>query len=305
MEGKNLRLVTKETGKTRSEGYLVSKTYTDLEEMEGPIKGCLRSLDQCRKPPTWAAFNRILSSNHPLVHRQLSSYDENSFQVVGNPFDRWVKGIAPADNIPTDGAMQCILTMANRDINSLSGTDRAQFLRQLIHELRDEVADDLFEAVRKTETLRQELTNVHDEVDRRVLASAEVIGVTTTGLAKRINALQHVNAKVIICEEAGEICEPHMLSALLPTIEHVISIGDHEQLRPQINNYNLSMESQRGLSYQLDRSQFERLSIGESGRPPFPVAQLNVQRRMRPEISRLIRPIYPRLTDHEVTKNLP
>lgn len=93
--------------------------------------------------------------------------------------------------------------------------------------------------------------------------------------------LQKVKCKVLICEEAGEIMEPHFLTALLPSVEHVISIGDHQQLRPQINNHNLSLESQQGAPYQLDRSQFERLSIGEPGRPRFPIAQLNVQRRSK------------------------
>jgi hypothetical protein len=101
--------------------------------------------------------------------------------------------------------------------------------------------------------------------------------------------------------------EAHMLSALLPTVEHFIQIGDHEQLRPQINNFiSLSLESKQGSLYKLDRSQFERLSVGEPGRLKMPVAQLNVQRRMRPEISKLIREtIYPKLGDHPSTTDLP
>jgi superfamily I DNA and/or RNA helicase len=139
------------------------------------------------------------------------------------------------------------------------------------------------------------------------LQGADVVGVTTSALAKRISLLKHVRCKVIICEEAGEVMEPHMISAMLPTIEHCIQIGDHEQLRPTINNFKeLSLESAKGLLYKLDRSQFERLSIGEKGRPSIPVAQLEVQRRMRPEISTLIREtIYPRLSDHTSTLNLP
>lgn len=132
-----------------------------------------------------------------------------------------------------------------------------------------------------------------------------MIGVTTTGLARRIATLKRLRSKVIMCEEADEILEGHMLSTLLPDIEHVIVIGDHQQLRPQINNFGLSLESQQGALYKLDRSQFERLAVGERGRSPFPVAQLNVQRRMRPEISSLIRSIYPDLVDHNVVRNLP
>ena len=100
--------------------------------------------------------------------------------------------------------------------------------------------------------------------------------------------------------------EAHMLSALIPSVQHLIQIGDHQQLRPQINDFSLSLESSQGGLYQLDRSQFERLSIGEHGRRPFPIAQLNVQRRMRPEISALIRcSIYQGLTDHETIIDLP
>ena len=100
--------------------------------------------------------------------------------------------------------------------------------------------------------------------------------------------------------------EPHILSALLPSVEHCIQIGDHQQLRPRIKDFKLSLESSQGHLYKLDRSQFERLSDRELGSSTLPVAQLNVQRRMRPEISTLIREtIYPRLLDHDSTFALP
>lgn len=31
--------------------------------------------------------------------------------------------------------------------------------------------------------------------------------------------------------------EPHILAALYPTVQHVIALGDPEQLRPLINRY--------------------------------------------------------------------
>lgn len=85
--------------------------------------------------------------------------------------------------------------------------------------------DDIFNAVKETETLKQCVAQVHDEVDRRVLETAEVIGVTTSGLAKRISVLRHIHTKVVICEEAGEVLEAHMLSALVPSVESLIQIG--------------------------------------------------------------------------------
>ncbi|CAP61981.1 uncharacterized protein PODANS_5_1320, partial [Podospora anserina S mat+] len=139
----------------------------------------------------------------------------------------------------------------------------------------------------------------------RILEEADVIGITTTGLAKNIAMLRGIGAKVVICEEAAEVMEPHLISAMMPGIEHLIQIGDHRQLRPQINNYGFSVETSRGKKFQLDRSQFERRAEGEPGLAPLPVAQLNVQRRMRPEISSLIRTVYPDLKGHDCVQNFP
>lgn len=92
-------------------------------------------------------------------------------------------------------------------------------------------------------------------------------------------------------------------SSILSPLVTMNSYG--HQLTTIIYNHNLSLESHSGAPYQLDRSQFERLSVGDPGRFSLPVAQLNIQRRMRPGISRFIKKIYPRLIDHDVTKALP
>ena len=55
-----------------------------------------------------------------------------------------------------------------------------------------------------------------------MLEEAHAIGVTTTGLAKRISVLQNVKCNVIICEEAVEVMESNMISALLPDVTHVV-----------------------------------------------------------------------------------
>ena len=231
--------------------------------------------------------------------------------MVGrSPFDIWIQETSGSEQLAEhqghDRLISSVLTQAASDVNRLSLHDRHRLLVHWIDEIRSDTTDELYEEMKTAQKLQKQMENVYDEVDRRILQDADVIGVTTTGLAKKTTIFKRLRAKVIICEEAGEVMEPHMLSAMLPSVEHFIQIGDHEQLRPQINNHDLSMESQQGQPYQLDRSQFERLSIGERGRPSFPLAQLNLQRRMRPEISAFIRQlIYPRLLDHEVTNSLP
>ena len=45
--------------------------------------------------------------------------------------------------------------------------------------------------------------------------------------------------QVVLVEEAGEVFEAHILASLAPTTEHLILIGDHEQLRPKPQLYAL------------------------------------------------------------------
>lgn len=45
--------------------------------------------------------------------------------------------------------------------------------------------------------------------------------------------------QIVVVEEAGEVFEAHILASLAPTTEHLILIGDHEQLRPKPQLYAL------------------------------------------------------------------
>ena len=100
--------------------------------------------------------------------------------------------------------------------------------------------------------------------------------------------------------------EAHTLAALLPSVEHAILIGDHEQLRPQINTYELQQDHPRGERYALDVSLFERFVRPKYGAPELPYCSLKTQRRMHPSISELVRStLYPQLKDHESVSKYP
>ncbi len=102
--------------------------------------------------------------------------------------------------------------------------------------------------------------------------------MTTTGAAKYKNVLRGVNSKIMIVEEAAEILESHLFTSINNNIEQLVLIGDHQQLRPSLNVLELSQ------NYNLDLSMFERLI--DNG---FQFSKLITQRRMRPEISEVMR----------------
>ncbi|TQV90192.1 NF-X1 finger and helicase domain-containing protein [Cordyceps javanica] len=312
LEGHNLRAVTQSESKSRFERYSLAMSYQDLDAAAESIKKILGRAHGALRHIRWENMQKYLSRYHPDIAAQFAETDEDGFEIVGrHPFDIWASLKTDADVTQDHGGeteldSDAILRKASISVNSLSASERQHLMDFWSMDRYKHAVDDLVETIEGTSTEQRQVSNIHDEVDRRVLQEADVIGITTTGLAKRMSTLQRLKCKVVICEEAGEVMEPHILSALLPTVEHIIQIGDHEQLRPQINNFGLSLESKQGMLYQLDRSQFERLSVGISGRPKIPLAQLEVQRRMRPSISSLVREtLYPDIQDHPSTCDLP
>lgn len=310
LEGYNLRDVAKAESKTKTEQYRAAKAFKTLNQCEEDARDALERLHSTYRQAKWRSFSRHLSDKYPKIHKQLHNKDEDGFTTTGpHPFDAWKSNGAANQNRATNDFMnaESILEQANANVHSLNRAQRQVLLALWAEEVCLETVASFSATIDEAVETRTVLNNIHDEADRRVLQEADVIGVTTSGLAKRIDVLQHLKCKIIICEEAGEVMEPHMISAMLPSVEHCIQIGDHEQLRPSINNFrDLSLESKQGSLHKLDRSQFERLTIGEKGRLSMPVAQLEVQRRMRPDVSTLIREtIYPRLVDHSSTLKMP
>ncbi|XP_056376825.1 NFX1-type zinc finger-containing protein 1-like [Hyla sarda] len=129
---------------------------------------------------------------------------------------------------------------------------------------------------------------LRNQEDLLILQEADIIGMTTTGAARLRNLLQNVQPKIVIVEEAAEVLEAHIITTLSSSCQHLILIGDHQQLRPSTTVYELAK------SFNLEVSMFERLI-----RMKVPYVRLDYQHRMRPEIAQLLTPhIYDKLENH-------
>ncbi|XP_047105810.1 NFX1-type zinc finger-containing protein 1-like [Schistocerca piceifrons] len=126
---------------------------------------------------------------------------------------------------------------------------------------------------------------IRDSEDLELMREAHVIGMTTTGAARKQPLLQELKPRIVIVEEAAEVLESHVVVSLTKDCEHLILIGDHKQLRPSTAVYEL------GKKFNFDISLFERML-----RNGMHYDCLEVQHRMRPDIANLITPtIYPTL----------
>ena len=169
-------------------------------------------------------------------------------------------------------------------------------------EWESEMLNDRLDAVRTAGTRYQDaldrISSVYMERDLVVLRQKRVIACTTTAAAKYVQCLKSVYPGVLLVEEAGEILESHILTALGPDTKQMILIGDHKQLRPKVH-HDLSVE--KGDGYDLNRSLFERLVLRD-----YPHHTLHQQHRMRPELAEFVRDLtYPDLVDAARTKNRP
>ncbi|CAG8553663.1 12049_t:CDS:10 [Funneliformis mosseae] len=200
-----------------------------------------------------------------------------------------------------DGDRDLETLLEDTDVWNMSRVERKRLHDHLREAIRKEVIIDLADFEMKHTAKRKEIEDINDEGRREILENCQVIGLTTSGAAKYQSLIRSVAPRIIIVEEAGEVLEAHILSALTPSTQHLILIGDHLQLRPHIATYTLSVDSQPGEYFMLDRSLFERL-VNEG----VTMSQLTIQRRMRPEIADLIRgTLYPKLTDGTNTREYP
>lgn len=189
------------------------------------------------------------------------------------------------------------------DVWAMSMSERKRLMDSWKPEAQSYMMDEMKRLLQQLEDAKKAKNNAYDDFRRTILRQTHVIGMTTNGAAKYQSLIAAVAPKIIICEEAGEVLESHILATLSVSTQHLILIGDHLQLRPSIESYELSSDSARGKNYNLDMSLFERLV---TAKPPFPLSHLTIQRRMRPEISSLIRnTLYPSLEDGENVKGRP
>jgi helicase required for RNAi-mediated heterochromatin assembly 1 len=118
-----------------------------------------------------------------------------------------------------------------------------------------------------------------------------IVGCTTTGLTKYRGFLSALGAKTMLIEEAAETREANITSALYPSIQQLVLVGDHQQLAPFCNVRWLGQKP-----YYLDMSMFERM-VEHIG---IPYVMLDKQRRMAPEIRAVVDSFYHGLVDHPV-----
>ncbi|KAI3540024.1 hypothetical protein CSPX01_08479 [Colletotrichum filicis] len=304
----NLRAVARDMTRTAAESRALYKSVEtldgDTEQIRGTLSDFIFSRDNER-------IRLHLAEHYPAQHEELMgptlpNFDdeEEEWQTVfhsrGNVFKKWLAGGAPTNTT------RPLWRLRQLKLADLYHQERILLYQEWLNEvLRGEIGS-LSNMHKVYQEHKENNNKIRSSIDLRCLQEANIIGVTTTGLATNLDLLRRVHGKVLVCEEAGEVLEAHLLTALLPTIEHAILIGDHLQLRPQIQDWRLQRANPAGVKYSLDVSLFERLVQPPPNVPSIPFSVLDTQRRMHPSIAELVRStLYPSLSDSENVQDYP
>ncbi|KJZ69945.1 hypothetical protein HIM_10668 [Hirsutella minnesotensis 3608] len=293
----NLKAISRKNDRTKSERSNIYRVEVDREAVVTQISELLQELSVSS---SWRSVKKYLSADFPSFHDTLFGEEEEGWTRVEysqeTVIDRWVSG-GDRDS----SRMRPVDTLQHSRLSTMNHRERVALHCEWQRSIRELITANIIKLHREYSQLTQKRARVGGDVELRCLQQADIVGVTTTGLARNLDLLRRLRCKVMLCEEAGEVLEAHILTALLPSLQHVILIGDHLQLRPQIQNYELQSSNPRGLQYSLDVSLFERLV--QPMRPAdtqMPFSVLDTQRRMHPDISKLVRAtLYPNLLDSE------
>ncbi|XPS80538.1 hypothetical protein M3J07_012514 [Ascochyta lentis] len=206
--------------------------------------------------------------------------------------DRWTTG-------EDAGAFQEDTKNSYSHVWSIEAKARVALRARWQQEILDEQIAEIGTLFKMYNSCQEQVDQLFKEKYSHTMRQKRIVGCTTTAAAMHTDELRKAAPGVILVEEAGEILESHILTALTSCTKQLILIGDHKQLRPKVSNYSLTLE--KGEGYDLNVSLFERLVL--SG---VPHTTLTKQHRMRPDISALVRKLtYPELEDAEKTGGRP
>jgi hypothetical protein len=211
--------------KTRIEKGMEYAAFKALESQQQDGNTLCELLCNGANVIQWDQLADLLRREYPNHYEQfIGGIDDDGFirpgRKRGNFFKYWKFGTdlkdrktyqnlygAASTETRTPSRSVTELLSSNADIWDFSRTERALVLGHWESELRQDWIDELVVRAENYGRELEKLDTVRSEYNRRLLERVDVIGLTTTGLARHAPLLNRVEAKTLICEEAGEVLE--------------------------------------------------------------------------------------------------
>lgn len=110
----------------------------------------------------------------------------------------------------------------------LPSDERQEMWHKWEHFVAQQNIQEFCENAEKYNSVLDKLIQAQSSGNVDILQTKRIVGCTTTAAAKYSEDIKAFNPDVLLVEEAGEILESHILTALGPQTSQVILIGDHK-----------------------------------------------------------------------------
>ena len=149
-----------------------------------------------------------------------------------------------------DEEIRQLLRKGGRDLHAVPYGKRGDTYRYLLRQLDKKMR----------KKMKLQLSQYNDAVDKLRLTKwslnahfirhmrIKLIGCTTTGLSKYRGLLAAVQPRTLLIEEAAETKEGTIIAGMIETLQHLILVGDHQQLQANCNVCISSSCMSRGFS---------------------------------------------------------
>ena len=195
------------------------------------------------------------------------------------------------DFIPSDFPENCQRNeeiLSKTDIWNMSEVEKYTFIYSVLHVGVNENLEEMNSILEQIEIQQRNKKSIDEENKLEFLKDQKVVGATIVGASVHLSLIEKLAPEIVLVEEAAEVLEPCLVAVLSKSVKKLILIGDHKQLKPQVDTFYLRKE------FNFHISMMERLiSIG------FPYKKLVKQGRMRPEFSCMLKDIYPDYDDFD------
>ncbi|KAF2858937.1 P-loop containing nucleoside triphosphate hydrolase protein [Piedraia hortae CBS 480.64] len=201
-----------------------------------------------------------------------------------------------------DSKEKAKVALKHKDMWKIPEGHRGAVYRYLQQEMKRIITDEFRNLARQYNKEAREAHVGRFEENEVILKKQKIVGMTTTGLSKYRGLIASLQPRIVLIEEAAETLEAPVTVACMPTVQQLILVGDHKQLRPHTH-----VQAHEDSPYWLNLSLFERM-LNNGVEFSF----LSRQRRMIPEIRRILRPIYgdliidhPAMSDPGIRPDVP
>ena len=221
------------------------------------------------------------------IEAEIGGGDDDFFDALKGEWIPLTENLTARDNYRlNDQKIEKLLL--EQDMWKIAEPYRGPIYRYLQRKYKETLCCNFQKIARQYQKVVQEFKIGRWETDYGYLHQARIIGMTTTGLSKNRALIASVKPKVVLIEEAAETFEAHVAVACFDSLEHLILVGDHQQLRG-----HCAVPDLEGEPFNLAISLFERMVMND-----IEFSQLTSQRRMLPEFRKIMNTIYEDLDDH-------